>query len=226
MVYVSYSLSQTNIPITIQGKVYEKHQKVDFLRVIIVNQRTGIGKFGNQDGSFEIQVLKNDTVVVSVLGYQTIKLCYVDSLYAPVYKVNIPVEPIEINLPAVSVFPKRDLKRIYEDISKLGYSESDYKISGINALESPITFLYQSLSKRAKKERLAIELQNEQRRRDLLKELLGKYADAQIIDLDERSFDVFIDYCKISDFLLQNTTQYEFIQIIRQKYQEFSRYGY
>lgn len=218
--------AQTDSIIHIHGFLYDPVQKQDFLRVIVVNQKNGVGKFGNQDGSFEFTCYKNDTLIISVLGYETRKLTFADSAYRTSYSVKIPLRILEINLPAVSVFPKRELEKIYRDIEKLGYDEHDYRTSGVDALQSPITFLYESFSRRAQAKRLAIELQNEERRRDLLKELFTRYVDAEIIDLDRREFDVFIDYCKISDFLLQNTTQYQFIQIIREKYKEFKKYGY
>lgn len=213
-----------NHPILIKGNLYDPLQKQDFLRVIVVNQGSGVGQFGDQDGSFEFACHQQDTVLISVVGYETVRLCMKDSSYKPQYFLKIALRPIEINLPAAQVFPKRELEKIYRDIEKLGYDEHDYKTSGIDAIQSPITFLYESFSRKAQSKRLAIELQNEQRRRDLLKELLAKYVDAEIIALDKREFDVFIDYCKISDFILQNTTQYQFIQIIREKFKSFQRY--
>ncbi len=216
--------SQSDVPISIEAVLYDPMQKQDFLRVIIANQRSGVGKFGDQDGRFNFTCQKKDTLIISVIGYETLKLSFADSLYKPHYMIRIALKRLEINLREVSVFPKRELEKIYRDIDRLGYNESDYKISGVDALQSPITFLYESFSRRAQKNRLAIELQNEERRRDLLKELLGRYVDASIIDLEPREFDVFIDYCKISDFILQNATQYQFIQIIRDKFKEFKRY--
>jgi uncharacterized protein YecA (UPF0149 family) len=70
-----------------------------------------------------------------------------------------------------------------------------------------------------KQEELAYELMNEARRKELLKELFVKYVSADIIDLDEKEFDDFIDFCNVSDEFLQKASQYEFIEYVKQKYQ-------
>jgi len=116
------------------------------------------------------------------------------------------------------------LEEIKQDIDKLGYDEKDYRVSGVNALEHPITFLYQMFSKRERSYRKVIELENEVRRRDLLKELFQKYVDYDIIALDDDDFDDFIDYCSISDAVMQNSTQSEFIEMIKTRFKGYQVY--
>ncbi len=215
-----------NPPIKIVGTIKSRNGINDFTKLIVVNQTTGHGFFGNQNGNFELDCRKNDTIVISVIGYDFIRLCYKDSVLRDVYYPQLKLKYIEVNLKEVTVFGKRDLEKIYRDIEKLGYNEKDYKLSGVNAVSSPITFLYQQYSHKERAKRLAIELQNEENKRDILKELFAQYVDAKIIDLDKNEFEQFIDFCKVSDFLLQNTTQYEFILIIKDKFKQFKKYGY
>jgi len=215
-----YSLSQN---IRIDGKV-KSTSEIDFIRIMAVNQQSNMGVIGGNNGHFSIECKPSDTIAISVIGYETSFICMKDSIPKKQYDVTILLKPILRSLPQVNIFNQRALKKIYKDISTLGYSEKDYRVSGVDAIESPITFLYESLSRRAKAKRKAVELQNEERRRDLLKELFRQYVSADIIDLDAHEFDVFIDYCRLSDFVLQHTTQYEFILLIKQKYHMFKPY--
>ena len=151
--------------------------------LLIVNQTTSRGEFGNSDGTFEIKADKKDTLLVGALGYKTQKICFADSADREVYEVTIYVNRLAYELKAVSIMPQRELDSIQKDIRDLGYDERDYMLSGIDAVQSPLTFLYQQVSRQERMKRNAYEVINEDRRRDLLKELFVKYVSYDIIDL-------------------------------------------
>ena len=100
--------------------------------------------------------------------------------------------------------------------------KEDYVLSGVDAFSSPITFLYQQFSRRERAKRHVAEMRNEDRKRELLKELLAKYVANEVIDLSDQDFDDFIDYCNVSDEFLKYSTQYEFIMYIKRKYEFYS----
>ena len=119
----------------------------------------------------------------------------------------------------VIIIPPRELEVIQKDIEKLGYKKEDYMVSGIDAFESPITFLYQSFSKRERAKRNIAQLRNEDNKRKLLKELFRKYVDNDMITLDEEKFDDFVDFINVSDEFLKNSTQYDFILYVKKKFE-------
>jgi hypothetical protein len=86
---------------------------------------------------------------------------------------------------------------------------------------SPITFLYQQLSKKEASKRVVAELKNEDRRRDLLKELFQIYVDYQIIDLTTEEFDDFITYLNVSDEFLIQSSQYEFLVYVKERFRDY-----
>ncbi len=211
--------------IIIKGRVYADNQD-DFLRVMVINKRLNNGIIGNPDGAFNIECRRSDTILVSVIGYSLVRLCFADSVNNTTFYPRLKLNKLQENLAPYEIFSKRSLKKIYQDVSQLGYSEKEYRTSGIDALKSPLTFLYQMYSKRERAKRLSYALENEQKRRDLLKELLVHYVDHDLIDLNIKEFDSFIDYCQFSDELIQKLTQYEFIQLTKHKFFEFKKYGY
>ena len=131
------------------------------------------------------------------------------------------MHPIKIVLEQAEVFAKRDLEEIQRDIEKLGFDEKDYRVSGVSAVESPITFLYEQFSKRERSKRLVAEMENEDRKRELLKELFEKYVDFEILELSDEEFDDFIDYMHVSDEFLQRSTQYDFILFVKDRFQSY-----
>nr|MBK9651001.1 hypothetical protein [Bacteroidota bacterium] len=216
--------SQNTSPqITVSGVVKDISNGRIITNLMLINLRTRQGLFAGATGDFNINVLKNDTFIISAPGYNNRKLCFADSTYRSEFKVEIFLERFTVQLKEIEVFAPRDLEQIEKDIEKLGYQKSDYVESGLDAISSPITFLYQQFSRRERAKRDIAEKRNDDRRRDLLKELLAKYVANDIIQLPNAQFDTFIDFCNVNDEFLKGSSQYEFIMFVKKKY-EFYKY--
>lgn len=192
--------------------------------VIIINKRTRSGSFGNSDGSFSISCLKSDTLKITSLGFHSREISFRDSTSKEEYRFKMFLETRVYRTATVEVFAPRDLEKIQNDISKLGYDESDYMISGLNAAKSPITFLYQQFSKKERSKRLVAQLENEDLKRDLLKELFHHYVDYHIIELTDDEFDDFIDYLNVSDDFMISSSQYDFLIYVRDRFKDYKVY--
>jgi hypothetical protein len=163
----------------------------------------------------------NDTITVTALGYHSRTFIVPDARLEGIYQRDIFLDLRVYEMPVVEIFGPRDLESIQEDIAQLGYDEKDYMLSGINAAASPITFLYQQFSKKEQSRREAAYLENEDRKRDLLKELFRHYVDYEIIQLDNSQFDDFIDYLNVSDEFMRHSTQYDFLIYVRDRFREY-----
>ncbi|MBV6403689.1 MAG: hypothetical protein IT228_03520 [Flavobacteriales bacterium] len=211
--------------VTVHGRVNAQGHQGGYYDLMVVNKRTRSGAFGNADGTFTVRMLPTDTVLVGLGGYVTKPFSLRDSVPRPEYRVLIVLSPWTIVLPEASVLSERTLRQIQQDIAKLGYKESDYRVSTVDALQSPITFLYQEFSRRERSRREVARLQNEDRKRALLKELLHKYAEYDIINLGDESFDDFIDFCAVPDAVMQGLSQYEFLLYVKKKYELYTSLG-
>jgi len=208
----------------ISGKVVDEASPWNRLEdLMIVNLATQQGNFGKADGSFFLSIHRTDTLLIASSGYEFKRICFADSTPSQVYRVTIPLRRLYVQLKEIHVFSPRDLESIEKDIQKLGYKKSDYEISGINAIESPITFLYEEFSKREKLKRHNAELVNIEKRRILLKELLTRFVADEIIDLSNDEFDRFIDFSNVSEEFMKTSTQYEFMVFIKYKYSQYTR---
>ena len=212
--------SQTE-KIRVTGTVYDPENRGSIPNLMIVNKRTQQGFFGYNSGDFDLEALKNDTLIIAATGFTTMQISFRDSVSKSVYTIRIPLKKLQVQLKPVDVFTNRDLEEIQEDIEKLGYDKSDYMLEGVSAFESPITALYQSFSRRERNKREVAEMRNNDNRRALLKELFRKYVDNDIIQLDNTEFDEFIDFCGVSDEFLKNSTQYDFIMYIKKRFEVF-----
>ncbi|HOY29106.1 MAG TPA: hypothetical protein PLR96_09035 [Flavobacteriales bacterium] len=211
--------------VTIHGRVITNTDEHTYYDLMIVNRRTRSGTFGNADGTFTVQALRTDTLMIGSIGHRTGILCLADSVERAIYDVRIRLVPLRVQLAEVEILPERTLKEIQADIDKLGYKASDYKLTTVNAFESPITALYQEFSRRERSKRLVAELENEDRKRAILQELLHKYVEYDIIKLNPEAFDDFIEFCSVPDEVIKGLTQYEFLVYIKRKYELYSSLG-
>ncbi|MFN8155677.1 MAG: hypothetical protein U0Y08_15675 [Bacteroidia bacterium] len=219
---VSYSASAQQ-SITVFGKAMDKNTPSLLLeQVMVVNLRTQQGVFGNSDNSFSVSILKTDTLVVTAIGYNPEKICFNDSTYSTSYKIVVGLKRLSRTYDEVTIMAPRDLNRIEEDIKKLGYRKSDYRLTGLDAWRSPLTALYEEFSRRERSRRKVAQLMNEDERRKLLREVLANYSRSGLIKLQYHEYNAFIDYLGISEFLLKSFSQYELAVYIKNKYLAYS----
>lgn len=213
--------------VTVKGIAEDPSDPYNLLFLMVVNQKTGQGNFGDPYGRFSLKVQKTDTVLISARGYHIAKVCVADSAYKKEYDLVVQMEKLSFSLEQVDVYPERDIEEIEEDIDNLGKEVEDLQpIDGVDAVFSPITALYQRFSNIEKSKRLVAEMENEERKRELLKELFRKYIKYDIIDLSPEQFDDFIDYMDLPDSFIKNAPPYDLIMEIKRKFELYSElYG-
>lgn len=211
--------------VSVHGQVEGGDGEKVFYDLMIVNRRLRTGAFGGVDGSFTVTAQRNDTLLIGAGGYVTRTVPLSEYADAELAALRVVLRPWQIELKPVAVLPERTLKEIQEDINKLGYNERDYRESGVDAFQSPITFLYQEFSRRERSKRLVAELVNEDRKRELLRELLHKYVQYEIINLGNESFDDFIDFCAVPDEVIKGLSQYDFLIYVKKKYELYTSLG-
>ena len=206
--------------ITLHGEVRDERDQ-PVTNIIVLNNRTRKGQFGKPDGTFQTACRRSDTLSITSLGYSTRTICFKDSLANSAFRFRIYLDTRYDVMPTLVFFGERDLEEIQKDIASLGYNEDDYMLSGINAAISPITFLYQQFSKKERSKRQVAIMENEDRKRELLKELFKHYVDYEIITLNDDQFDDFIDYLNVSDEFMRSSSQYDFLLYVKDRFQDY-----
>lgn len=215
-------LAQT---IKIKGKLIDAQNQYTINYAIIVDKRTNTGVVCEVDGTFEIPILKEDTILISSFGYGIKKVCFKDSIYREVYTINL--SRISYNLQAVTVTPSRNLDEVKKELKKIQTPEAD-KLKqydglwgGLNAMSHPLTYFYTMFSRMERSKRLVEELTNEDNRVELRKALFKTYMFDDYKTLSDRQLDEFIKFCNLSDYMIKNYTEYELCVYIKKKYNQY-----
>jgi len=204
--------------IFIYGKVIdEQYPQISLQQIMIINQRSQVGIFGESDNTFQVQIDAGDSLIISATGYARKKICFKDSTGTEFHPI-IKLHRLSYNLNEVTVKQQKELKQIDEDIKKLGYQKKDYKLTGVEAWQSPITALYQTFSRKERNKRALAELINNDNRRRIIRDLLNIYSSSDLIRMPESQYDDFIDYLHLDDEALKMMSDYDMAVFIRDRY--------
>ena len=189
---------------------------------MVVNRSSGEGRFGSASGRFALSVHPGDTVQFASIGFKTVTRKVPEALPEQgTWNWTVHLARIAVDVATAEVIAPRDLGDIVRDIQALGYEEKEMRTSGIDALTSPITYLYEQFNRMERSKREVARLENEDRRRELLKELMVKYVDYDIVSLDPQEFDAFVEFVDPGEAVLKALTQYEFILWTRERFTAF-----
>ncbi|MBA3971644.1 MAG: hypothetical protein H0X46_05775 [Bacteroidetes bacterium] len=218
---LAFSLPAIAQTVTLTGKAYDKdNRNLPLPKLMIINKRTNQGVFADAESKFSIIILPSDTIIFSAIGFRFRSMCFKDSIAKGQKNIEVALSKLQFELKEVSVFAERNLNEIQKDIDNLGV-KSTYSVSGVNAFESPVTALYERFSKFGKAKRKVAEWENEDLKRDILKDLFHLYVKYEVIDLPDEEFDDFIQYLNLSDEFIQNASQFELVMAIKGKYESF-----
>ncbi len=213
--------AQTSI--SISGRVFDgSNNQLPLPKLMVINKRTNTGVFADAEGKFSISAYQSDTILFSVVGFNTKKVCLKDSIIKKQYYIEVEMQRLQYTLKEVSVFGTRSLSDIDKDIAKLDSTRRRRAYQDINGLESPITYLYERFSKFGKSKQKVAEWENRDLKEDILKDLFRLYIKNDIIDLSEEEFEEFIEYCNLSESFIKNASQFELVMAIKGKYEAFA----
>jgi hypothetical protein len=132
------------------------------------------------------------------------------------------IERLPQETPEVIVRPLKTLEQIKEERENLALRETR-TVTGVSALQSPITFLYQAFSKKEQNKRWIAEQEFKDDQRRIVQELLRLYVAFDIIELSDSEFDAFITFLNIDEHFIKTATEMELILFIKDKYDHFKR---
>ena len=209
--------------ITFRGRVFDPVDTFATPAPIVVNRMTGTGHAFLPGSEFSITGLKSDTFLVTAGGYEFQSFCYRDSALKSTYTVKVALSLKRNQLNPVTIFPVKDLKTIKQDRQDLGVEPTRSTEGVTDAISSPITYLYERFSREGRSKALVAELENEDRKNTVLKDLFRTYNRAGVISLPEADFDAFIMYLNMPETYLKNASDYDLAVTIKQRYEQFVR---
>ncbi len=215
-----FILAQQNEILVNVKVVDENNNPVPYADVAF--RRIQVGFSTSKEGFFTVKMLQSDSLVVLKSGHVPTKLTLKDSLPKNEYTITLVLQRTPQELSEVQIHAIRTHQQIRQEINKLYIKQTDINPDA-RPLISPISYLYELLSKHEKEKRFAARLEAEEAKRIVLKDLFRLYNSYNIIDLDEEEYDRFITYLNMPFDYLQNTSDYDLAINIKRMYAGYSK---
>ena len=215
--------------ITFKGKIIDAKNNAPLYYSIIVNKRTNTGVTSNVDGTFSLQVLATDTLLISSSGYALRKLPVSKAVQNIDMNNNvestIAMNNLQYTLKGITIKPDIDLEDFKKQLKKIKTPEADKYArasSFANAFQSPITYLYETFNRLEKSKRLVEQLTNDDNRSELRRALFKTYMFENYEVLNPNQLDAFIRFCNFTDGYIKQSTEYELASAIKKNYYAYT----
>lgn len=203
----------------IKGRVVDSLRPQSFYNLMVVNKTIGKGVFGQPNGTFFSYANANDSIVLSVKGYPKFTfLVKPDSNCQCIIEAYVERPPQVFD--EVIIKPLKSLEKIKEERASLALRETRM-VTGLEALQSPITALYQAFSRKEKNKRWIAAQEFKDNKARVVRELLSLYVVYDIIELEAEEFDQFIQFLNINDDFLKTASEMELVLFIKDKYEHY-----
>lgn len=203
----------------LKGKAMDTLNPNSFLNLMVVNIATGQGVLGRADGSFAVYTNPNDSVVLSIKGYERVGFRVIPDSSCQM-EIAAFVERKVREIGEVVIKPLKTIQQIKEERENLVMREVK-TINGLEAVQSPITALYQRFSKTEQSKQLVAEMEFRDSQEAILQELLKLYVSYDIIRMEPVEFEDFVHFLNIDLDFLRTANDFELVAFIKEKYEHY-----
>ena len=207
--------------VRVKGSIADSYTKRAVSGLSIINPKNSTTIATDNKGYFETTINRSDTLFLFSPGYRTTRFTVSDSAKKSVYILHLVIEPMTTGLEqGVVIKASKSLEQIQKEREAMGRTPAELNRPPV-VVTSPISALYEYLSGRAKeREKLKSQIKDDERRR-IFKELLVYYNENGLIDLPEKYYDNFIDYCNLPVEFLKYSSDYEITKTIVTQYNKY-----
>lgn len=234
------SFSQENKKTTkLKGQIVHALTKKALSAAHVLNLNSVTGTITNSSGFFEIITTANDTILISYLGFQSIKLKVTNDLLkgnelliSLHEKANEIKEVVITSTKLIGVLeidvkqvPKNRFTRIHinglPQTYEVGKPVSQNLTSPIAALFKPIDFLYNHFGNKPKQLR---KLQKLKKKDNLRKMLAGKFdreVMMEYLQMDKEELSKLLIDCNYSEYFIKKASDLQMIEAILDCYENY-----
>jgi hypothetical protein len=225
------TLKRSSLLVTLRGQVIDNPNKEPLVAAHLFNLNSVIGTVSDENGMFELATTLNDTIYVSYLGYQSIKLKITNDLLKgnelviELYEKTEQMDEIVINSYKLIGVLEIDAKNVpadkYSRIHINGMPQT-YEVgsrqrkefnSPIDALFRPIDYVYNRFGKSPNQLRKLKKLKDDDHLRNMLetnnRELLMEYLGMSAAELNE-----LLNECNYSDYFIKSANDLQLIEAV------------
>ncbi len=237
--YAQEDIKKDSLAVNLKGKIISVTDKKPLESAHILNLNSVEGTTTNRQGLFQIPAMANDTIYISYVGYQSIKLKVTkdllkgNELEIAIHEKTAIIDEVTVkahDLIGVLVVdaenvPLDKFNRIHIDglpqAYEVGRPQSKKYNSGLNAVFNPIDFWYNKLGKKPKELKKLKKLKDADKLRDIMEEKFSREVLLTYMDMSRKDLNDLLKECSRSDRFIRKASDLQVIEAVLQCYDNY-----
>ena len=237
LVGVSFlGFSQTNTKL--KGQIVSANNKT-LSAAHVINLNSVVGTITTESGYFEIPTKANDTILVSYLGFESIKLKVTNDLLKgneliiSLHEKANEIKEVVIRSTKLIGVLEIDVKQVPKDrftrihinglpqTYEVGKPVSQNMNSPVAALFQPVDFLYNLFGKKPKQLKKLQKLKKEDNLRKMLSGKFDRELMMEYLQMDKQELRKLLVDCNYSDYFIQKASDLQMIEAVLNCYENY-----
>ncbi len=223
----------------LRGRIISIEDKKPLQSAHVVNLNTVDGTITNNNGQFEIPATVNDTIFISYIGFQSIKLKITNDLLKG-NELEIAIHEKVVNMQEVTVKSHKligvlvvDSKNVPADAYsrihinglpqayEMGNSYKRNYNSGLGAIFNPVDFWYNKFGKKPKEMDRLRKLKEGDRMRNMMEQKYSREIMMDYLDMSRKELNDLLSECNYSNRFINKASDLQIIEAVLECYENY-----
>ena len=231
--------TQKSLKSVLSGKIIDNIDSKPLQSADVLNLNSVVGTTTDKDGRFKITAQPNDTLFISYVGYQSIKLKVTNdllkgnelliSMFEKVVDLNEvtlkPYQLIGVLVVDAKNVPQDKFTRIHingiSQTYEVGRPTSRNYGSVLSALFNPIDFWYKKFGKKPKQLRRLQKLKEKEQVREIMQQKFSREVLMDYMDMSKKELDDLLNECNYSEYFIKKASDLQIIEAVLDCYENY-----
>jgi hypothetical protein len=223
----------------LRGRIISIEDKKPLQSAHVVNMNSVDGTITDSDGKFEIPARVNDTIFISYIGYQSIKLKITNDLLKG-NELEIAIHEKVVNIDEVTVKSHQligvlvvDAKNVPQDsysrihinglpqAYEMGRSYKRNYSSGLAAVFNPVDFWYNKFGKKPKEMKKLRKLKEGDQMRSMMEQKYSREIMMDYLDMSRKELNDLLTECNYSNRFINKASDLQIIEAVLECYENY-----
>lgn len=226
-------------PILLKGQIISNFDKIPLKGAHLFNLNSVIGSVTDDTGKFELLTTVNDTIYVSYIGYQSIKLKITNDLLKGnelvielhekteqfneiVVRSHKLVGVLEIDAKNVPIdkYARIHINGIAQTYESGSRTSKSYN-SAVDAMFQPINLLYNKFGKNPKQLKKIKKLRDDDSLREMMEEKFNRELMMEYLNINAQELNELLNECNYSDYFIRQASDLQLIEAVLLCYENY-----
>ena len=223
----------------LKGQIIHNESKLPLQNAHIINLNTVIGTVTDNKGNFELYTATNDTIYVSYLGFQSIKIKVTNDLLKgnevviSLHETTQEIKEVFVKAHKLVGVLEIDAKNVPKDLYtrihidgipqtyEVGVAKSKSYDSPVAAIFQPIDFFYNQFGKKPLQLKKLRKLKEDDQLRSIMEQKFNREIMMEYLNMDYAELNELLNNCNYSEYFITKASDLQIIEAILECYENY-----